>query len=136
MRNQLSGEGAFRSRKFLIYPLILTGTIALTSHFSAPDMGSMSITGLDKLVHFLIYGLLATTWYEYWASRRLWPGMSLLLALLLSAGFGVADEFHQGLRPMRSFEFADMGADFLGAVVALAMYRVRLYRRILHTRVC
>lgn len=111
------------------------GTIALSSHFSAPEMGGVSFTGMDKVVHFLLYGLLATVWYEYWKRQPVAPVYSWILAFVMSSGFGVLDEFHQAFRPTRSFEYADMGADMLGAAVALGVYQVGLYRRILHARV-
>jgi len=47
-----------------------------------------------------------------------------LIAFLLSAAFGGADEFHQTFVPSRTGSLVDVGWDCLGAVLALIAYAV------------
>ncbi len=46
----------------------------------------------------------------------------LLAATLLATLFGLLDEIHQFTNPERYFEWADLAADFLGALLASAAY--------------
>lgn len=83
--------------------------------------------GLDKVAHFLMYGMLGFLLARGWTAVR-WRGAWLLpaaIALLL----GVADELRQQSVPGRSAEVADWLADFTGAAtgvfIALRMVRER-----------
>lgn len=70
---------------------------------------------IDKLVHIILFGVQA---YLIVFSFKL-PNRSVyLLAFLLSVGYGVIIEIVQGLfLPLRSFDYADMLADLIGAIV-------------------
>ena len=82
----------------------------------------------DKLVHFLIFGLLATLVCRSPGLKR-WGW-----AVLLVSAYGIADEFRQSFTPGRYVEFDDWVADTSGAAVAVTLYTLWAgYRRLLET---
>jgi len=85
----------------------------------------------DKLAHFGVFGLLATTLARLEAAER-WPPLRELWAVVLVSAYGLAIEILQGFTTIRSMEFGDWVADTLGAVLAVALYlRWPWYRRLL-----
>ena len=82
-----------------------------------PAASGPVIPGIDKVVHFAIYGLLATL------VCRLGRGWSAAVwAFLATAAHGGLDEWHQSFVPSRSAEVADLIADALGAAMAVVLY--------------
>lgn len=97
-----------RSRIWLFCVLVLILGASSCSSVSAP-----SLSGIDKVAHFGIFGLLATHLHlSGLTSRRLW------LTILLCSVFGALDEFHQAFTPGRSVDALDWVADTLGAALA------------------
>jgi VanZ family protein len=83
-----------------------------------------SIPWRDKLAHaveYFILGLLVAR-----AVRRSWPllatARALLLAALITAGWGYVDEVHQAFVPGRDANAGDLLADTVGALLAVALY--------------
>jgi len=115
-----------------LWPFLLAATIFTlsgTTRIATPDIGLQF--SKDKVAHFLVFGLLATSILRVPKLSRLgWRGAAM--AALIAAAFGGLDELRQSFTPERSVELADWIADALGAVVAVACYRMnRLYRRTL-----
>jgi len=92
--------------------------------------------GSDKVVHFLVYGLLGFLWVRALLPTGVQVGggggpvrRAALLAALLAAGWGVLDEIHQSFVPGRDASPADAVADTLGgaagAVLAANRFRAR-----------
>lgn len=85
--------------------------------------------GIRKAMHITEYGVLALLWYRALRPPETdWPTRVGLIAFLLSAAFGGADEFHQTFVPSRTGSLVDVGWDCLGAVLALITYAA--YRRV------
>jgi VanZ family protein len=78
-----------------------------------------------KGMHVTEFGVLALLWYRAlrWGKPG-WHGRTALGAFLLSAGFALADEFHQAFVPSRTGSLVDAGWDSLGAALALMSLRV------------
>jgi VanZ family protein len=84
------------------------------------------VVNIDKIVHFSVFGLIATLVARAPGIRR--PAVAVLLVAL----FGASDELRQSFTPGRSMEFADWVADTSGAAVAVALYTYwAAYRRVL-----
>lgn len=115
-----------------LWPAILAGVISLASgrsHLAGPE-----IVNIDKLAHFLVFGLLATLMARI-DGVRAWPGLGLGWAVALASAYGLLDEYHQSFTPGRFVEVADWVADTLGAALAVALYaRWPWYRNLLETR--
>jgi VanZ family protein len=114
------------SKRAWLWPCLLAAAIFAASSRSQ-IAGAGAFPGIDKVVHFLIYGLLATL------TVRIRPGRGFaILAVLAASLFGVSDEWHQSFTPGRSVELADWAADTSGAALAVFLYvRWSRYRRCL-----
>jgi VanZ family protein len=88
----------------------------------------------DKIAHFLIFGLVATSILRTPKFKDL-SLRSLLIAALITSAYGAFDEIRQSLTPGRSVEFADWLANTLGAFAAVAAYaKWHWYRHLLEWR--
>lgn len=88
----------------------------------------------DKVVHIAVYGLLATAFARiHFEPNR--PMRAVLFGTTAATLFGLADETRQFLNPHRLFEWADVAADFAGALTASLAYSLwPRYRRVLEWR--
>lgn len=104
-------------------PLILIALIFASS--SRSSAGAPPIPGIDKLVHFVVYGLLATLFCRAGSGWR-----AAVVAVLVTSTYGGLDEWHQSFVPGRSSEVLDWIADTSGAVLGVFAYtRWHGYRR-------
>jgi VanZ family protein len=87
-----------------------------------------SIPWRDKLAHVIEYGLLGLLVAR--AVRGTWPllqpARAVLVAALITAGWGYLDELHQAFVPGRDANAFDLLADAIGAVLGAASYGVLL----------
>jgi len=116
----------------LIWPVALAVTITCASGGMGPQIPKMLLfESIDKVAHFLVFGLLATLICR--ASREQQLALRQgLLAIALTSLFGMSDELHQAFNPYRTFEIADWVADSTGAIVAIVVYQGwPLYRNFL-----
>lgn len=100
--------------------LVITGIswyISSRQTFPSPDF-----TNSDKVVHFICFGALAFCW-TFWFSSSKWIQKRFICSLfvfLITALYGMADEFHQSFVPGRDCSFFDWLADSAGTVCAIA----------------
>jgi VanZ family protein len=94
---------------------------------SVPVPVGAGLPGLDKLGHFVLYGVLGALLGRGWlrAGRRPAAGLLIGAAIVL----GGLDELRQGLLPTRSAEFGDWVADGLGVVTGFAVALLLFGRR-------
>lgn len=119
-------RGGVRSRLRWIYPCVLAAMIVVASGRS--QVAAPEVVNIDKLIHFSVFGLLATLVVRAPGIRAAW------MAVLLVSLFGISDEIRQSFTPGRSVEFADWLADTAGAAVAVAAYTFWAgYRGLLET---
>ncbi len=110
----------------------LAAALVLASSVRLPDVSGVVRFGhFDKIVHFLMFGLLATL-----AARLRWVQaqrpFGIYTAIIIVSLFGATDEWHQQFTAGRSVELADWIVDTLGAAVAVVLYtRWRSYRHML-----
>ena len=119
--------------RFALFPCLLVATIYVVSsqsEIAAPDWGF----SYDKMVHFLVFGLLSTAVMRIpYIFKQNWKG--LLLTLLTVSSYGVIDEFRQMFTAGRSVDFYDWVADTSGALLASILYlKCNWYRRLLETK--
>ena len=80
-------------------------------------------TIFKKTSHAAAYGVL---WLLWWLAtgRRAW------LALALTVGYAISDEWHQTFVPGRHGQWFDVGVDTLGALVTMLLVHSRWGRRL------
>jgi VanZ family protein len=107
---------SFGSILRLVPMVIVMGTIFLLSHQSGGELDVPPIEHLDKLGHFVIYGLLAATviWAPPEELKQRRPKLIVLIAIIFCFLYGISDEFHQSFIPDRSVSGADLAADLCG----------------------
>lgn len=105
-------------RRFLLYALPPIAYAAVIFALSSRTIsGGPDIPGLDKVVHFTLYGglaLLCARAVNAYVGERLKAAYAgVVLALL----YGISDEVHQSFTPGRQPDVYDWVADTLGAIV-------------------
>lgn len=93
---------------------VLFGLFILGSH---PASANLFAPPLDKLVHALVFAILAA------AISAAWPRLGWFAVLLIVAGISLADELHQFLVPQRQPGWDDGIADLVGAGAGLLAWR-------------
>lgn len=113
----------YRLRMFKIWWLVglcLVATVCYLS-LSAPPARMPSMSGGDKIGHFLAYGCLMG-WF-----CQLYPRVRTRCFLALGfMAMGIGIEFLQDLNPLRQYEVADMLANCVGVWIAWALCHGRL----------
>lgn len=99
--------------------IFILSSFETTSHIETP------IIAEDKLAHISIYFVFC------WFSRRalffqtrsyLLKRWSLVVAFLLSCLYGYLDEVHQLFVPCRNYDYFDMLADAIGAILFIISF--------------
>ena len=109
-----------KQRYHSIWPFALALVV-----FAASGQSSLATpnTGFsyDKITHFLVFGLLATSIVRipYFLNKH-WKGA--LQTILIVSLYGAMDEFRQMFTIGRYVEFKDWIADTSGAILASALY--------------
>jgi VanZ family protein len=121
-------------KRFALYqlPLIIYAMIIfyVSSLSRLPDTG-LQIPHLDKMAHASEYFL-----FGFMTIRAIthlpWPlktGWVYAMAVLLSLGYGLSDEYHQRFVPGRTADPFDLAADALGIFLAASVYYLLHKRR-------
>ncbi|MEW6109928.1 MAG: VanZ family protein [Nitrospirota bacterium] len=100
----------------LIIWLILTLVLSLL-----PVSGPQTDMPLDKVVHFVFYGIGAILFYRYFAIR-ISNIRAVYLSVIIASAYGVFMEILQHFMPYRSFSFGDMAANASGALIFCIFY--------------
>lgn len=117
--------------KLWIWPILLALTIYFAS--GGNPVAGPNIVNLDKLIHFSVFGLIATVVVR---CRKPVTWAWALSAFLIVSGYGILDEFRQSFTPGRSVDSLDWIADTLGALVAILLYKlVPCYASLLETKI-
>jgi VanZ family protein len=102
-----------------VWPLLLSLTVFLASGFNPTN--PVSLDHSDKVVHFLVFGLIAIMVVRI---RRPTSLMWALVSFFIVSAFGALDEFRQSFALGRNVGFVDWLADTLGAGVAVTSYKI------------
>jgi VanZ family protein len=102
------------------------GLVVWLSHQSQPPLPEALLRVSDKLLHMAEYAPMGFLWTRILGGRL---RRRALLAVALSALFGLTDEIHQFFVPGREASvldlLADVGGSALGALLALAPRALR-----------
>lgn len=108
--------------KRLWVPIFMMAGISILSGSAGIQTHGWSFVGMDKLGHLVVFGLLGVAWARCLSMEASSAAYRILFATGLSTVFGYADELHQFHNPARTFEWADLAADFLGALSGSVLY--------------
>ena len=115
-------------RRFVSYwapPILWAAGIFGLSSISLPPKPPL-LPGLDKIAHAGLYATLAYLLFRaLFRERGLRPWRAAAWAFLLTALYGVTDEFHQQFVPGRFPGADDLVADTLGGLCAVLIDRTR-----------
>lgn len=97
----------------------------LGAYLGALNLAILTVSGMDKLLHFVLYGALAFFAVGWWAHRAPWTVLAVLSAL------AILEEGGQSLSVRRTFSAVDLAATLLGVLVfgSIAGLLVRKRRR-------
>ncbi|HKJ91283.1 MAG TPA: VanZ family protein [Oceanipulchritudo sp.] len=112
-KKKVTGPGCRWRRLGL--PLFMMAGISILSGSAGVDTGGVTFPGMDKVAHFLVFGLLGIAWARV-PGKETARIVRLVMAVALVGGFGLIDEAHQLHNPARQFEWADLLADLAGAL--------------------
>ncbi|MDB6168519.1 MAG: VanZ family protein [Verrucomicrobia bacterium] len=113
------------SRPARLWPVALGLGIFFAS--SRSRLAGPDIQDSDKVVHFLVFGLLASLVCRLGRGWR-----AAAWAVLAVSLFGISDEWHQSFVPGRDCSAMDWLADTLGAALAVTVYTAwPWYRRLM-----
>jgi len=89
----------------------------------------ISIVGVDKAFHLIEYGILGLVICRavHPAGREFWWKYAMI-AVVLTAGYGITDELHQYFTPGRVVDPWDVLADSFGAVLAAVLWPLSVRR--------
>ncbi len=116
-------------RKFAVYHLpaiAYAGLIIGLSSLSNVRLPKMQLFELDKVIHFIEYGLF--TWLTFRSTshlhRRLGVEEASFLALGFVTMFAFVDEFYQSFVPGRQSDTADFLTDVAAAMLIVTVLRL------------
>jgi len=83
----------------------------------AAELSLLKIYGIDKLIHFALFGILAYLWVTYLLSPETkHPNQTIGIIIILASAYGMGMEYYQQYFTNRSFSYWDGLADALGSV--------------------
>ncbi len=122
-------------KQYIFYHLpwkLLMLAIFVQSSLSKIDLPDMGFFWQDKMMHFIVFGILAVLIGRSFRKTNitLFNKYYIIWAVGLTCIYGIIDEFHQYFVPGRSSTVGDWIADMLGAAsfVILFYYRKKWNR--------
>ncbi len=100
-----------------------------TGNVSVPT--KMQWLSVDKIGHLTFYALEVLLLIGGFAKARQWQTTNwtiIMFCAIVAMSYGTALEFVQGRLPHRSFDYADMVANFVGVCLGLLFYYVMAAR--------
>lgn len=101
---------------FLIIWLIIIFVLSVI-----PVPGPKTAMPVDKVEHFIIYGLTAVFFYRYLRPKTI-KAKAGFESVAIASAYGAAIEVVQYFLPYRSFSLGDIAANTLGALAFCMIY--------------
>lgn len=118
--------------KFIQYILyqfpwqLLMIAIFVQSSMGNLDLPDFDIAWSDKLLHFLVFGLLGLLLARgfYHSTKKTFQQKYLLIAIVLAGIYAASDEIHQYWVPGRYSDILDFVADVVGIFIFVGLYKL------------
>ncbi len=78
--------------------------------------------GLQNFLHIPLFGFLSFLWMNYFVSRKWRLNRAILLAIIITIGFGCLDEIHQSFVPGRYGGLMDIILNSVGAILGVGFF--------------
>ncbi|NLN25514.1 MAG: VanZ family protein [Bacteroidetes bacterium] len=103
-------------------------TILITILFFIPtsELPKVEVSGFDKWIHILLFGVLSLVWSLFFSMRRnldSWKSMLLLGASLIVYGI-LIEVFQEIFTTSRAADFYDVLADIAGIILGMSVFQV------------
>jgi len=117
------GAGARAAWRWLLWPqLSLVMVVTQLAYLGYLPYGLLRIQGLDKALHFTLFGLVAFSLYPWLAARKgRLPVRPAVLAVLVPFTAAALEEGAQGFSALRTASWTDLGSDLAGMCVGAAI---------------
>lgn len=121
----------FRRNHFRRYhaPMFIWAAIIFAqSSIPSSELPNWEFLTHDKLLHFLVYVIFAFTVHRAITHQGRFPFLArqaYLFTFILVVLYGASDELHQYFVPGRQSSVLDWAADCIGAVVFVALHRLK-----------
>ncbi len=113
-----------------LLPVIIMIFLFMLSSIPQDSMLTLKFKHLDKIQHFIAFSVLSFTWFLSLKTMNLPFRKSLILAVLFTFCYGIADELHQGFfTDGRTCDIYDLIADYLGATTSSFLLYIR-YKKV------
>ena len=102
--------------------------IFISSSIPSQDLPKIGILRFDKIIHFLIYLILAYLCNRAVRNQNRYPALRkhhLAFTVLCTLLYGATDELHQLFVPGRECSLLDLTADLVGAIVLTGVLWLR-----------
>lgn len=112
--------------------LLWAAAIFVSSSIPGVRLPETRLLRLDTLLHFLVYFFLAWLISRSLRGQRRFPLLArnhLAATILLTAAYGMTDEFHQLFVPGRTAAWSDLAADTAGGLLFAGVERLRGWSR-------
>lgn len=116
----------------LTLPVLVLYTILLTFLSLMPgDSVKTTITGIDKVFHFILYSILAFLIFRFLIFLKKPQKLANKTLLCISSGsiYGIIMEIMQGFSPNRTPDSFDALANFLGCIAGSLLYLLILRKQ-------
>ena len=86
---------------------------------------SWNFLEIDKMVHITVFGILTILGGVFFFKKNrnaIWK--NIFMSFLIASLYGTALELLQSLVPERSFDYADLAANYAGGALGIVIYRI------------
>jgi len=106
----------------IAWAMIIFG-LSIMPGVSLPAMSWMDYLAPDKLAHAIVYGIFSYLAIRAYSADNQVLSKHLILAVLVTSGYGVLMELIQGnFFPQRFFEVPDIIANIIGSLIGVLIY--------------
>ncbi|OGP32267.1 MAG: hypothetical protein A2073_03725 [Deltaproteobacteria bacterium GWC2_42_11] len=119
-------KGRKRFKNIVFYYLPPIAYMALIFYLSSQSFEELQlpeIWNIDKVIHFIEYGILGILWFRALNITIEKTQIIIIIAFAITFIYGISDEIHQYFVPNRNSSIYDAIADGFGAWVGIVLYR-------------
>lgn len=104
-------------------PVAYMALIFYMSSRPAPERLLPEIWNIDKVVHFIEYGILGILWFRVLKTVGVNNEQIIFVSFAIAFLYGISDEMHQYFVPERNASVLDAVADGLGGWTGIWLYK-------------